>query len=265
MIEKKGKYPCNARIDIDYVSGKPKIKIGYPSNNPKKDAINQATHPILIIVIALFLIVPFYILLAQQPFPPPISCGNFSVNNSDGAKSFNLTCDNEIKVFTFDENTNKFFIKGLSTREIQRVVKYLWIYFLGFSAFFISKQITRILIKKKWYQEWIPKSQANGILFKTKIKKCRRFNSKDLLENIVVIPRFSNVELDYKAKGEFSKYLEKIKIREYKERKINIKTNKKIKKKIKKKSKEKADKFKWYAVFYFKKKPKTGYLEVIYQ
>ncbi|KKK78811.1 hypothetical protein LCGC14_2839810, partial [marine sediment metagenome] len=71
---------------------------------------------------------------------------------------------------------------------------------------------------------------------------------KDLLENVLVIPSFSNVELDYKTKGEFSKYLVKIKIREHRNRKINIKS--------KKIGKEKMEICKWYAIFYFKQKPR---------
>ena len=63
--------------------------------------------------------------------------------------------------------------------------------------------------------------------------------------------------MDYKTEGDFSKQLVKIKIREYRERKINTRS--------KKVSKEKIDKFKWYTVFYFKDKPKNGYLEVMYQ
>lgn len=262
MIRKDGKYPANARVDIDYSKRKPKIKFAYPGKNPKKDAIKQAGRPEVVMMLYLILVFPTWIMMGihlNTQIDNPTNCSNFSIEKVNNlVLGYNITCDDKILKYKWE---TRGFIKEKDKRgrldSILEFILVFWIWFAISIALLLNNLITRILIKKKWYQKWLPKANAEGFIFKTKKKKYKRFTSKDLFGNVLIIPNFSNVELTYKTKGDFSKYLSSLKIREYRKRKINMKT--------KKKSKETYDNFKWYAVFIFNKIPKTGYLEVIYQ
>ena len=76
-----------------------------------------------------------------------------------------------------------------------------------------------------------------------------KFESKDVKNNQVKIPLFSNVGLDYTATKEFSKYLERFEIVEHP---FNILVRKK----------KKPNEYLWKATFYFSHQPKTGNLKV---
>ncbi len=285
MEKKEGKHLVTSRVDVDYTGKKPTIKFGYPYKDKNKAA--RAQGGLLSITILIWFIIgaiPLLVFVYADYYENymgvdyPKECGNFTLDdlsytgyfeNSSYNYSykkvdgFNVTCDNQIHVidfriyggyFTEYDNRNH----NLFTNNYLLYFLLFWFYTSLFVASYINKNlITRFLIKKKWYQRWLPKANADGVLWKRRSKRYRKFKSKDVLDNIIVVPEFSNVELDYKTKGEFSKYLVKIKIREHRNRKINIKS--------KKIGKEKMEICKWYAIFYFKQKPKDGYLEVIYQ
>jgi hypothetical protein len=287
MVKKEGKYPCNSRVDVDYSSGKPKIQFTYPSKNPKKDAIDQGGLTIFLILIWIIIgIIPFFVCVINinsKTYDPPSFCEDKisldmfnasieikfygDINDSSNKKIFyskvngyNLTCDEIVRVYKFNKDIGKFYEEDVEKSFLMRRLYFiflLWMYISIVPSFLLYRLITNQLIKKKWYQKWLPKANAEGIIFKRRNKKYSKFTSKDVHENVIVIPYFNNIELDYKTNGDFSKKLKKIKIREYRNKTINIKS--------KKIGKEKVDKFKWYAIFYFKDKPKDGYLEVIYQ
>lgn len=290
MVYKEGKTPSNARVDIDYSKGKPKVKFSYPTKNPKKDAFNQHRlgFPFIFLVLLLWFVPYFYFLSDFYHFIDyPTDC-NVSLNEGyanisilvngfeDGKK-----VDSNVTTYSkWVEGVNLNCIEGNYSANFKREVSifekdtYLYenpkqnnlIYLSFFIYFFIlaplliyllNNIITKILLRNERYCKWFPKAQANGIFFKTKLKRYKKYYSKDVLDNVIILPSFSNVELDYKTSKDFSKYLEKIKIREHRIQKINIK-NKKIKK-------EKINHYRWYVIFYFKQKPKKGYLELIYQ
>lgn len=253
MIKKEGKYPCNARVDVDYSNGKPNIKFAYPGKNPKKDAIRQAGNPTILLLIWILIgVLPLIIFAYPAQEDCPKECNNFSIENLKEEIRFNITCDDKIYELRFADG-----IFTSHKTDWGNMIFAFWLYLAILPSFFINRFITKQLIKKKWYTKWFPKSQAEGIIFKTKMKNYLKFKPKDVLGNVIIIPSFSNVELDYKTKGDFSKQLKSIKIREYRKKRINMKT--------KKVSKEKINKFKWYAIFSFKEIPKDGYLEVIFQ
>ncbi len=277
----------NARVDIDYSKGTPKVKFGYPYKDPKKESMFQGGLYVITILIWLIIgIIPFILFMQNYTqsnyFIYPEECGNFSLYNTDyiseikyygnteredwnftykAVYGFNVTCDNQTHIISFEKEGGYFSGADYMVNKwslVALVIIAFWIYLSLIPASWINKHlITRFLIKKKWYQKWLPKANAEGIFFKTRTKQYRIFKHKDVLENIIVIPSFKNVELDYKTTGDFNKYLQKVKIREHRNQSINIKS-----KKVKK---EKMDKFKWYAIFYFKEKPKTGQMEVTYQ
>lgn len=285
MEKKEGKHLCNARVDVDYSSGKPKIKFKYPGKNPKKDSAQQGgIFWIAMIIFLLIGITPYMIheINSSEAVEYPSNCGNLSFNelhfnwtttyqgffnhtyqdSTDVVYGFNLTCDNKIHQFSFNvygtSDSNPQFEEKKDYKKIRENI--LWFFWLIISLYIslkINTQITKRLVKKKWYQKWLPKANADGILFKKKKKKYYKYKPEDMTGNVIVIPRFSNVELDYITAGDFGSKLKSITIREYKQRTINIKT--------KKKSKDKVEHFKWYAVFEFTSKPKKGFLEVIYQ
>lgn len=279
MVEKHGTWPANARVDVDYSKGKPKIKFTYPKNgeSAKKQAKKQnrvGPHTyILIIIIALVI---YYPAVSNQFVSFPDEC-NLSerayetnttiINHITGKETnldykriygYNITCGNETYKIKFN-NIDSIFLPAAFEADNVEIGKLLqqiliWI-ILPFILFFIANRLlTNFLIKQKWYQRWLPKHQAEGWL-KRKEKKYIKFLPEDVENNMVEIPLFNNVELDYKTEGEFSENLERIKIREHQ-------YNKYKKGKV---GKKKIELYKWYARFYFKTKPKNGYLEIIFQ
>ncbi len=292
MIKKEGKYLANARVDVDYSKGKPKVKFSYPGKNPKRDSLFQGVNMFIYFTSAFLLIlIPSIVFSISNDFihnnyESPSNCSkvifeeinyysqinisgnidfyfNETINNVNG---FNLTCDNQTAYYRWSEESNNFYESTRKYKELSeenrkrtrnKTIMMIYIAVMLILILPINMLSTKILSKYKWYRVWTPKVNANGLIIKKRISKYKKFTSKDLVENIAIIPNFGNVVLEYKTEGDFSKYLDKIKIREYRTRTINTKT--------KKIGKEKVDKFKWYAVFYFKQKPIKGHLEVIYK
>ena len=281
MVEKHGTWPANARVDVDYSKGKPKISFDYPDNgdSAKKQAKKQnrlGPHTfILVIILACFLVCTAS--GGVQYVSSPEEC-NFSevsyesnktiIDHMTGNESsfyykaisgYNITCGNEtykIKFNNFDsmEMSAGFHNNDYDSKEQLWFVS-LWILLPIILFFIINGLLTIYLIKQKWYQKWLPKHQAEGWIKNIKNKKYIKFTEEDVENNMVEIPLFNNVELDYKAEGDFSDKLERIKIREhqyYKYKKGKV-------------GKKKIDLYKWYARFYFKTRPKKGSLEVIFQ
>jgi len=284
MVIKNGKEPANARCLIDYSKGKPKIKFSYPNDgrNPNKQALSQniwGFHSIILFCILVVLIYyPTYVSIHTVDYPKECSVversveSNYTIiNNIDGFNhsnyykyiygynykyiyGYNITCDNKTYKIKFNTNTL------IGTEYIGFVnddlhLYYICLYFgyvmlLIFLFFIINYLLTKFLIKNKWYQKWFPKFNA-----KITSRRYIKFTTKDVDNNMVEIPSFNNVVLDYKTNGDFSKQLERIKIHEHS-------WNKYRKGKV---GKKRVSTNKWYARFYFKDKPKNGYLEVIFQ
>jgi len=281
MVKKEGKIPCNARVDMDYTKKKPEIKFGYTSKNPKKDAYNQnfVGIPLLLLILFLWLIPYLFVGFYEVPNKYPNFCNatvdskeqiinttstsNYDLYNYHYSQEYNqvrginVTCDGQDYYLKWGDS-RFIYEKGKFKGDVKYnkfILYFLAIYFILLSPlliYLINRFVTKELLKQKWYKKWIPEHHAGG---KNKKKKYYKYKPNEVLENIIVIPKFSNVELTYNTKGDFSKYLSKIKIREYRQ-----KTYKKGKV-----GKLEVDNFKWYAIFYFKQKPKTGYLEVFYQ
>lgn len=287
MIKKEGEHLVNARIDVDYSKGKPKIKFDYPMKDVKKEATKQGRSTIILMAIWIIIgLIPFFYIysISSYQIDYPSNCGNFSLDKFQYNKfvnvtgdvnytlnishseiyGFNLTCDNKTHIFEFNKYKDigtfrKFNEKIDRKKHIPEFILMTWFYLSIIVAAILNNLLTKWLVKQKWYQKWFPKAQAEGILFKRRRKKYYKFEPKDVENNQVDIPSFSNVELDYKTTGEFSDYLKSIRIREHKHYPYT-KTKDGFKlKKIKR------DNFKWSAKFIFSKPPKTGSLEVVYQ
>jgi len=283
MVEKHGKYPANARVDVDYSKGKPKIKFSYPPSKKgiKKETISQHSFGIHtgIIVFILYLCFGWLVTMdiGNQDYPTNcvvqlnkhyintsvyVDIDGFNITKSNHSKwvsGANFTCDNGFyEVYFSKQNSINYeggFLgkskrKGLLITEV--LLSMMWLF--GLIGYCLNKIVTKILVNSKKYQRWFPEHQANGFISK-RFKRYIKFKPKDVENNMVEIPLFSNVELDYKTTGDFDKYLERIKIREHQ-------YNKYKKGKI---GKKKIEIFKWYARFYFKKTPKNGHMEVVFQ
>lgn len=285
MVEKKGKIPVTTRVDVDYSEGKPKIKFGYTKKNPKKEAYKENFSGWSLMILLLIWYVFSGYLLFYQEFEEeyPQEC---NVRLNEGYANVSIIVDGyeDGEEYNSSKNTYKKFVKGADFEcnngnfsvyfaknydvftqnsrgfyheysDEKNILLYLIILIIALGLvfiFYINKFIVKWLIKQKWYREWIPKNQAGG---KRRRKKYYKYLSKDVLDNVIVIPSFKNVELTYNTSGDFSKELNKIKVREY--RYYDYKKGKKGKLRIKNTE--------WYALFSFKKTPKTGYLEVFYQ
>jgi len=289
MIRKDGKYPANARVDVDYSKGKPKIKFTYPKtgDSPKKQAIKQNTQgPFAFISFLLIVIIPAIIIFSGNSYSVnyPEECDvvlnekyiNMSWYTDSNGKEIiinkyktwvegaNFTCGNKTYLVKFNKYVDKinlieegfvFKSKLSSLERTNKALRPVYVVTISFILWiFINRRITRYLVKQKWYQKWLPKHEAEGWL-KNKRNKYNKFTPEDVENNMVEIPYFKNIILDYKTDGDFSDKLERIKIREhqyneYKKGKIG---------------KRKIRLGEWYARFYFKEKPKDGYLEVIFR
>ena len=143
-------------------------------------------------------------------------------------------------------------ITTTTTSTFNFVTSFLPIIIVAFYVFGVPAIITLILSKdKERISKWIPKMgywTANYITGSKEIT----FKSKDIIKNKIIIPSFGNIFLNYKCKGEFNKYLEKVEVMEipfnYKHRRFLLPFLKK---------KEKND-YDFRAVFYFLNKPKNG-------
>jgi hypothetical protein len=260
MERKEGKYPVNARVDVDYTGSKPKIKFGYTTNNVKKQARQQnlwGELSYVCFIIFLFSILAFYELNTDfKDYPKECNVSYYMGNFTKNIYAVNLTCDTGNHSLIYNNEDGLYgsrihpeFLEEEDNTEVivGNFIKYVL-------PIILSLLISLIVIRTNWYKNWYPIHQA-----RTRRKKYYKFKKDDVENNLVEIPCFSNVELDYKTKGDFSKYLTNIKIREHKWHPYKKEKKKWIIKKLKR------DNYSWYARFYFSKKPTNGFLEVIYQ
>jgi hypothetical protein len=109
-----------------------------------------------------------------------------------------------------------------------------------------------------WTNKKIPElnKMMTSVNYSATFRKCPE-------SKIIELPLFSNVFLDYRATKQFSKYLDKVEIREHPfDSLIRNKRRDRLKKKRRKKYKKGKNFFLWRARFIFKEVPKTGFLEI---
>lgn len=288
MEKKEGKIPVNARVDINYSNGKPKIKFGYTSRNPRKDAIEQNFYGYTcMIIIMIFVLIPAvtyddYIFEGNYPEFCNVTLDDYHSNSSsfitkyangnwsnstfnytyDAIYGANFICDKYNYSVSFRPNSgwrSKIIEKqgGFWNNDATSTTKQALIFpaviMISFAlAILLNIFATKWIVRQKWYQKWLPKHMAGN---PNRKKKYYKFKPDDVIDNVIIVPNFKNIELIYKTDGEFSKYLKSVKIREHRHRVY----------KKQKVGKLKVNNYRWYAIFSFIKKPKNGFLEVIYQ
>jgi hypothetical protein len=269
---RKGNLPVNARVDIDYTGEKPKIKFSYP----KKNVVGQNLVGIhTYILFFIWIIIYAGAILKEEsmtnnPLPYPVNCNitinqtnyysevkgqymetqyNFTINNSY-LNSIDLNCRDNNQTLILDSYNNLHTKSNISISD--RVIPMAITFGSLIIIILLNWLITKYLVKQQWYKSWLPKHQAKSARRKLKYFK---FLPQDVENNMVMIPKFANVTLEYKAEGDFSKQLTNLKIREHQY--FKFKKGKKVGK-LQKKI------YDWSAKFFFKDKPKSGYLEVVY-
>lgn len=135
----------------------------------------------------------------------------------------------------------------------------LWICYLIF--WFILTPIYAFIISRtpKLMEKFI------NIPFITSFKRKLFVLPKDVKGEYVVIPSFENKGLDYHCEGDFADYLDKVEIKMFQYRKRQLFAGKLFKKNKKNQIKKlKKDAFNYWAAFHFSKKPKNGFMKVVY-
>jgi len=236
MREEKGDSPKNARIKIDYSKEKPKVTFSYPSKAHQMEGSMFST------IFIAWIFITFII----------VSISGIGVDNYK--KTNNITEEQVDEEFTYLSLKEE--IKNLSPLEIIIILQMLIMPFLIYFPF------------RKFWRNVYPKYQAFGS--KKKIAKLDKNDVRMSDEGYYCeIPVFNNIVLNYEATQDFSEYMDLFEIKEYKF-KYYLKENI-IKRLLKTKTgkedlkKRQLNEHIWYARFYFSKRPKTGFLEVIYK
>jgi len=233
----KGIIPANANIEIEY-GRDAKVKFSYPIKWTYKKAVIHRAFP----TIYAFFILAFVKLISQIFWLIILPGILFLIT----ASSLGIYSKADITI-TLIRISNTFF------EHFDLMFNIFAVYFL-FSLIFPFF----LALNKKWMATLMPRFGYYSTVLLGKTKEMI-FIYNDIEDNKCVIPSFKNVFLNYKATGDFSKYLKKIKIFAY-DFKYHIRTRIGIFVKHKKK----ANDFVYYAVFEFTKTPIDGYLECEY-
>lgn len=253
MKEHNGKNPQNARININYSGKKPKVNFSYPID--KKNSRTRGSMGYYFFM-GWLLLAAIYLIIASLSYPaysyekdlPYESIENYNISNKQEFLKYYLQEERFEYKYELYNKTEWELVKDIFSSD--DVLKYLIIFF-GWAVIYYP-------FKKKW-DSLYPDFQAL-----TSFKKYRKFTTKDIQKKdnryFVELPVFNNVVCDFKAKKDFSKYLEEFDIREHNFKYLNKRKCKKTKKK-----KRFKNEYIFYARWYFKNKPKKGELEVIFK
>jgi len=247
-----GSQPSNARIKIDYSKKKPRVSFSFP------DKKNQRKGSLFLQVFGVWLILNLSGAIVFNLF----QLGNMeSKDNSIYNTSYKILSNYTTCVLYFEDNSYKVFndicerkSKPLKTQIWDDLKKSSnweknWLGILFSFWLFIPPFIIYFPFKKDW-EKFFPVYQAF-----TTSKKLAVFKSQDVQKDTegyyCEIPSFANVICDYKATKDFGKYLNLFEIEEHKFKYFRRKKS--------------VNEWLWYARFYFKKKPQTGMLKVLFK
>ena len=272
MVRKvNGKAPIYSRIKIDYSKDKPAVKFSYPDK--KSQFKGSMARPVIYGYIALLILITLLVSVSMDISnkinkPGYSECYNEYEYIYDTQKEeiIDNVCVKKAESFVQAIYYNVDDVEDID--KPKAVKKMILFFFLVFGL----PCLIYFPFKKQW-DNLFPKYQALGEKKKVKVFKPHEVITKDG-KHFCEIPVFKNVVLNYEAKGDFSKHLELFEISEHKFKYYKARTYKKRKKPLTPKQKKKADlrrrgatinEFIWYAKFYFKERPKTGSLEVLFK
>lgn len=269
MKEYNGRCPKNSRIKIDYTGVKPRVRFSYPA---KKEQMQGSMFFWIFIGYCLLCLPAFAInsLLEENYNPEADDMKNKSEYDLSNYSDFNRYFkDNEELLI------NRTYTLLYKQTFCDWDLRCTYNYFANLStyskinlALLFSMLIIPSLIyfpfRKKWqgiYPDWM------AFLARKKYKKFKPDEVKKDYDGkwFCEIPLFSNVLLDYEAKGDFSRYLEFFEIREHSFRYWRGRRKRNKIRRKKNKPRHEVNEWLWYAKFYFKEKPRTGSLEVLFK
>jgi hypothetical protein len=259
-----GKYPVNSRITIDYTGKKPSVKFAYPDKDKSSVFFSSAVFlPALFIVWVLAALISLNVHLPDaRGYPQLEDCEMFKnhYENKTNIIGYTAKCNIEGEYYEMSvlyEPGNKIlWMKDkpyLRTKNLPQTTDngLLIFNFILLLLLFpiVFGGIYLFYTRTKLGQRMFPgiNKKLHNCHYYTKFTKVPKNKKLEL-------PLFKNIYMDYSAKKEFGKYLEKVEIREHPFNRL-IKKKKKVRKK-------KRQVYLWKATFYFKKIPKEGYLEI---
>jgi hypothetical protein len=302
VAESVGDKPVNSRIYIDYEKTPPEIKFEYPD-----DSINQVRNSSLTYLLAMViagiivvgLVIYWMYLLDNSIFPNSNEAHiNYArINEYQNLSNYtNLYVEytwmnqSQNTVIRFERMGQFWYyptfydIRNVQNSIWKDLIPALVIYGLFFLLTFIfARLIALMFYKTKWGHKAFP--DLNKRLHDKKYSA--EFFPLDFPtdgKNIIELPMFQNMYMDYEASGEFSKYLVKISIIEHPFSKYVKKKGKAMEKsrgQLRKEEKlarkkqqgfdssrydpfynKKKNIYLWKAIFEFKEVPKTGSLRI---
>jgi hypothetical protein len=295
-INKFGKIPINARITIDYSGKKPKITFGYIAQKEQRTLIYNNPFALLCALGTLIIFAYFFTYYVHTDDRAPLmgTCGIYEqyLVNSTEVYAYNITCENESYLFEYHQGVgiyplgtlagfyasnsnsqNWMTIPFLKMNEqplyLRTILSLIFIIVVCLIMFLMIMSIFALTTVYGWILSKIPyvNKQVNKHTpelakkmtwprYMATFKKCP-------LNKIIEIPLFHNVFLDYDTGNpntEFSRYLQRVEIREHPFDRLVKKSG--FFKRQKQKYKKKHNISLWKARFIFKEVPKTGKLEV---
>jgi len=292
---KFGKLPINARITIDYSKKKPKIHFGYIAVKQQRSLNYINTISICFTFLTFFILLWLLTYMPNKSGAPLIgTCGLFEQHDygSNTVSAYNISCpggsyflkytvgkgiypigskDGFYPITTSKLQDTSWIIDSSGKPWYLQILITLGTLFIAFGmmglilififglSYFYGWLIQYIPFLNKKVNRWIPEinKKLTSVRYVVTFKKCPE-------NKILEIPLFKNVFLDYDAKGDFSKYLKRVEIREHPFSMISKKQSFKFggNRRHKQKYKKKKNVFLWKASFIFKEVPKRGQLEV---
>jgi hypothetical protein len=289
VIEKVGKLPVNSRIFIDYTQSPVKIDFGYPDPDTKVVRKSDVTYLIAMFFAGLMILilVIFFMLYIQPILYPHIGPSNTVVNQAfitdfqyytNGTHNgthygfdailVNYTWNNKVRYarielsqegslfpvpyFTEDAHLSLNRTLFILAQAIGLVI--IFIILVIFNTFWVAK----VFRDTKWGNRKFP--ELNKKMHDAKYSA--EFFPQDFpVNNIIEIPLFKNMYMDYEATDEFSDYLTKISIIEHPFNRLTKKGNPFRKKGSRKGIHiiKKPNVYLWKCIIEFKDKPKDGH------
>jgi hypothetical protein len=291
-LSKFGKLPINARITIDYSKKKPKVTFGYIAAKEQRSLNYMNMFSMIPTIITFTLIFWFLTYIPNFWDTAPLIgvCGIYEQHSigNDRVSAYNISCkDGKSYFLEYRQGKGLYPLgnaAGFYPTKTSKLQDFDWIntvgkpwyvqigltllvmiFALGIMAgtfasvfglsYFYGWVIQFIPFLNKTVNRWIPEinKKMTSARYMATFTKCPE-------DKVIEIPLFKNVFLDYDTKGDFSKYLQRVEIREHP---FSMLTKKSVfGRRQKQKYKKKKNVFLWKARFIFKELPKRGQLEV---
>lgn len=288
-INKFGKIPINARITVDYSKEKPKISFGYIAKKQQQDLIYSNPFSLLLTMITLLMILALVHWYPNSDKSPLIgTCGIYEQHylNSSKVLAYNISCGEKSYLleyrkgtglypfgtragFYMDKTSNVYLSWLTDSKPLYLeiiiniavlITAFGTIFLILFGVFGLTYVYGLILSKIPYVNKQVNKHTPE-LAKKMAWPRYIATFTECPQDKIIELPLFHNIFMDYEASKEFSKYLQRVEIREHPFSKLSRKSGF-FKRRQKLKYKKKHNISLWKARFIFKEVPKTGKLEV---